>query len=394
MHGMGQLGSIRGARAAWACLLATVVAGCATSGNDVREPPLPAAGIVYESQGEILALAAATIEGREQAFIWERIGGDEWPSASTAVLRISRLDLATRQAIVLEERPSPVPVLLDTCIAVSADGRCAVVERHWDATPPWSSVWVGNGAETWTRVTPSDHRNRISLTWSSDGSALAYTSFKYEDFPRIVSVEKMAIAVPRPTGVGTETVLTLPGHLPLDLEWGASGRRVYLISRPPEGGDDLLEAVDWPALSRQQLMTAGSLAALSVARASGDVIVMGVRDRQSGETADSAPVVVWRLRPDGTVEETAVTLNRLPLAAIVSPNGECLAVAPHAEGSDARHPRSAELVVYQLADGTSQRLDASPSTFYSPPPVHWISGGRALLFQEDEKRVRLAVLEP
>jgi len=378
--------------AALACL-ALFLAGCGSPQQNAGGPSIPAAGIVYQSQGEILALAAATIEGREQAFIWERIGGDAWPSASAAVMRVLRLNLATRQATLLGESPSPVPGFLDTCIAVSADGRCAVVERHWDSTPVWSSVFVGDGDEMWTRVTPSEDLCQIQLSWSPDGNALAYISLKYGEFPKIISTEAVAIAVPRPARVGSEIVLTRPGHLPLDLEWATSGRRVYLISHPPEDGDELLEAVDWPTLSRQQLMTAGSLAELSVARASGDVIVMEVRDRESGETADSAPVVVWRLRPDGTVEETAVTLNRLPLAAIVSPKGERLAVVLWAEGSDARSPKAAGLVVYQLADGTSRRFDASPSTFFNPPPVHWMLGGRALLFQEGKSKVRLVMVE-
>jgi len=288
-----------------------------------------------------------------------------------------------------------VPGSLDGIIAVSADGRCAFLAPHQDATPVWSGVLVGDDGEMWTDVTPSEDRERMGPRWSPDGSALAYYTMTWDELDNtIASWEAVAIAVPRPPRVGSEIVLARPGHFPVDLEWAPSGRRVYLISHPLGERKALLEAVDWPTLSRRQLMTARGLSQLSVARASGDVIVMEVREEQSGETADAAPVVVWRLQPDGTVGETAVRLDRLPIRAIVSPDGERLAVVPHAEGSDARAPRAAGLVVYQLADGSSQRIDGYPSTLFGPPPVHWVLGGRALLFQEGEDRARLFMVEP
>jgi len=413
---MGQSRSVLGVSAAVTCLLVTVLAGCRspqqTPGEpplpaagivheSQAEPPLPAAGIVYESQGEILALAAATIEGREQAFIWERVGADVWPLKSKAVLRALRLDLATRQATLLGERPSPVPESLDGIVAVSADGRCAGVAAHWDATPGWSGVLVSDDGEMWTDVTPSEDRLRTGPRWSPDGSALAYYTMTYEDerSGKIASWEAVALAVPRPPRVGSEIVLARPGHFPVDLGWAPSGRRIYLISHPLGERKSLLEAVDWPTLSRRQLMRARGLDELSVARASGDVIVMEVREKQSGETADAAPVVVWRLQPDGTVGETAVRLDRLPIRAIVSPDGERLAVVTPAEDSDPTRPIAGGLVVYQLADGSSQRIDVSPitfspSTFFGPPPVHWVLGGQALLFQEGEDKVRLLMVEP
>lgn len=281
---------------------------------------------------------------------------------------------------------------MEACIAVSADGRVAVVERYPAATPVSSTVVVGDWGDMWAKVRPSEDGQLMGLRWSPDGSALAYWLMKYDESQKIRLVEAVAMAVPRPARVGSEIVLTRARHWCLDLEWAGRGQRVYLISRPPAVGESVLEAVEWPTLTRRELMRAGSLSGLSVARSTGDVLVMEVRERQSGETADAPPVVVWRLCSDGTVDETAVRLERLPIRAIVSPDGQRLAVVPPAEDSDPRSPRAAGLVVYQLADGTSQRFDASPSTLFNPPPVHWILGGRALLFQESKNRVRLVDL--
>jgi hypothetical protein len=393
---MGQSQSVLALRTAAACLLASALAGCRTSQTELYERGLPVGGIVYESQGEIAAVRVAAPEGHEQAFIWEWIGGLDAVSADPAVsgevLRLVQLDLATRQATLLREAPCRAFPFIEPGITVSADGRYASIEVQVTGIPGGSRVLVGEWDQEWTPVTSWQEGDRAMPQWSPDGTALTYVSVGYDESLHVASVDAVAIALPRRSRIATEIVLTRSGRSCLDMEWAPDSQRVYLMSRGPDDGDYLLEAVGWPALTRQTLMATRRLWGLSVARASHDVLVLEVQDRQSGETADSARVVVWRLRPDGTVEETAVRLDRLPGAAIVSPDGQRLAVLLKAEDSDPILPEAGGLVVYQLADGSSQRFDASSGLLSRS--IHWVFGGRAVLFPEDRKRIRIAVIEP
>jgi len=388
--------SALGARVALLCVLGAVLPGCAAPEQSAGQHPLPADGIIYESAGEIAAVRVAGAKEQEQAFIWEWIGRDEalWagPDVTGEVRRLLRVDLATGETTLMaEERCTAFPVM-EGMIAVSTKGRWASVETGRLADPIRSRVLVGDRWGTPTPVTPWGEGLRGLPRWSPDGTALLYVSVKYEEFPRFASLEAVAVAVPRRARIATEIAMTRPGYWCEGLDWAPNSKRVYLISRGTDDGECLAEAVEWPTLKRQTIMKAGGLGRLSVARATGDVVFTQVQEMEPGERADSESRVLWRLRADDGLEQTGARVDRPPLAMIVSPEGERVAVLLAAKDSEPTHPRAEALMVYELGDGSSQRVGDCSGTLSES--IHWVFGGRALVFPEGKSRVRLAVIEP
>jgi len=375
--------------AAWVvvlCVLGAVLPGCGAPEQSTGEQPLPAEGVIYESQGEIAAVRVAGARGQEQAFIWEWIGPRQ-------ALRLLSVDLATGETTLMAEERCTVTLFLEASIAVSTEGRWATLETEIGepAGPIRSRVLVGDGGGRQTPITPWGEGLRGVPRWSPDGSAVAYYSITYEE-PRIGSAEAVAIAVGRFARLGREIVLTRPGQSCVGLDWAPDSRRVYLISRGTDEDDCVLEAVEWPTLERQTIMTAGGLGHLSVARASGDAVFTQVQEMEPGERVDSESRVIWRLRAENGLEQTAGRVDRPPLATIVSPDGERLAVLRGHQNHDLALPRADGLMVFDLADGSSRRVGDCSGTLGES--IHWVFGGRALVFPESESTVRLAVIEP
>jgi len=389
----------RSALAAWVvvlCVLGAVLPGCAGPEQSTGEQPRSADGVIYHSPGEIAAVRVAGAKGQEQAFIWEWIGSDDALWAGTDVRgdvrRLLSVDLATGQTtLVAEEHCTAFPVI-EPAVAVSTEGRWASVETGGLADPIRSRVLVGDYGGRPTPVTPWGEGLRGLPRWNPDGTALLYVSVKHEEFPKIGSVEAVAIAVARPARLASEIVLTRSGHSCEDLDWAPNSKRVYLISYRPDDGECLLEAVEWPTLKRETIMKAGGLGHLSVARATGDVVFTQVQEMQPGERVDSESRVVWRLSADDGLEQTAARVDRSPLATIVSSDGERLAVLLAAKDSEPPVPRADGLMLFDLADGSSRRVGDCPGTLCES--IHWIFGGQALVFPEGKNRVRLAVIEP
>lgn len=357
-----------------ASVVAAVLAGCAASHVEPREHPLQAEQMVYESQVEIKAAKVSVAKGREQVSIWE------WDHKG--VLRLVRLDLANGKGSVAWEVPSGSPTdPLGFYLDLAQDGsRLVMVTRpSWDE----SQLVVRDDTGNWAPVTPLDDRERFLLGWSPDAEALAYLVMSTEHGTRVA-----AVSVAHPPRLAKEIILTPEGSRSSEFAWSADGQQIYHVVYRPGSAERYLDAVKWPSLETQRLLSGAWLGRLSAARRTGDVVVFVERvDTDGMDTGDVEPILaVWRVSPSGNVEKTPVTVNRVPFAAVVSPDGKRLAVAPSVERERANLvPYGSGVIVYSLADGTSRvfrGFEGKPVT-----SLNWVLGGQAVLFVEGGKRV-------
>jgi len=359
-------------------LLTAMLLGCAATAQSPSGSPSPGNGLIYRSRGEINALKVFEADGKDQAFSWEYVSGNALSGGDQGVLRLVRLDFASRKAAVVWEMPSPRPGdLLGWCVAVSQDGRrVATIAGDPSGSSDASHVMVSDDSGNWVPVTPLDNHQRFMLRWSPDGNALAYLRLLDSS-----SSAAVALPVPRPAQVATEAVLTPQGSRCTDIAWAPDSQRIYHVAYPP-GGEHYLEAVSWPSLKRQRLFAAPDMGRLSVAARTGDVLFLATSQTgPAGSARSDRGQLVWRLSPSGRAEKTPVTLAQTPFLALVSPDGKRLAVVPRVEGEQARVlPYGNGLMVYSLADGTSRAL----RDFQAKPilSVDWALQGRALVVAE------------
>jgi len=337
--------------------------GCASLGRDN-------ARIVYRPHGEIKACVAYGGEGDTRAFLWDYY---EEPSEE-GVLRVVKLDLKTAKATVESEHPYPLPSgVFFLQVAVSPQGaRQAMIGNP---SGDESQVYVRGEAANWAPVTPAHKGTVFLLRWSPDGNAIAYLLMAGRQ-----GTQAAVASMYGPGEQPTERVVTPEDCHSVDIAWADSDRLCHVARWP--SGEDVLEVVKWPSLERRTVFTASSLGRLSVAQDSRDTLFLvtpqGEVDPEHPQTAQSD---VYRLTPDGQVEQTAAVLDSVPFCMAVSPDGDRLAAAPRTPEPEAwRIPYGRGLVIYSLRDGTSHAVDAlQDKDVFS---VDWVLGGRAVLAAE------------
>jgi hypothetical protein len=383
-----------------ACLacLALFLSGCAPTDTE-PSGDTSRARVLYQSQGELLAVKTLGSFGREQVFIWEGFRSDEEFMEPRGVLRAFRLDLSTGRTHGHWEHAFSETWWgwADDGIAVSPDGR-RVAQLDFGPGAEGSRVWVADGAGEWTEVRPFDSQYRLLPRWSPNGDVLAYIATTFSR-SGVADRDAVALPVPRPAEVAEEIVLTPDGHVSGEVAWAADSRRVYLLSVEPDVGA-YLEAVDWPSLERRRLFAGPGLRYLSVASRTGDLVFQAKAAAEAASEAEpeakseaAAPAEgdsgrpVWRLSPDGKLQQTPVTHRGALPPHVISPDGSHLAVVPRAEGE--RYGQG--LTVYSMHDGAGETFTELEGT--SIRYIDWVLGGRAVLAVDVDERVWLAAVE-
>jgi len=129
------------------------------------------------------------------------------------------------------------------------------------------------------------------------------------------------------------------------------------------------------------LFTADAIGRLSVARHTGDVLFLATPESEVASADAHVREEVWRLSPEGKVERTEAALDEVPFLAVVSPDGDRLAVVPRAKGERARPvPYGQGLIIYSVSDGASHVIRALEGKLIFS--VDWVLAGRALLVGE------------
>ncbi len=366
-------------RSSWCVLVGVVLgllAGCTPTGI-VSGQEGQSAHLVYDPTGTIMAVRVVGGQEVQKLFVWEWTGetathrGVLRGSTDAPVLRLTALDLATREPATLWEMPCPSRPFMGADVAVSEDGRVALGE--WRLESCEFRVVVGNVSGPWTPIMDWDGRHRVVLRWSPDGSALAELFVTYGGKYGRSPITAGVMSVGHPPQPVEETVLTPPNHASQDFAWASDGGCIYHVVTSTDGTDSL-EAVDWPSLTRRHIVTAARLGHPSVAANTGDVVFLLSNDAES--PGDTAPEVeVWRLTDDD-LEKTQVRLKGMPMFAVVSPDGAHLAVSPQGSGL----AWGSGITVYTLADGTLEAVAAAEGK--PVDSINWVSGGQALLFAE------------
>ncbi len=384
-----------------ACL-ALFLSGCAPADTGPRGKA-SRARVLYESQGELLAVKTLGSFGKEQVFIWEGFRSDDEFMEPRGVLRSFRLDPSTGRTHGHWEHAFSEASWgwAGDGIAVSADGR-RVAQLDFGPGAEGSRVWVADAEGGWAQVRPFDSQFRLLPRWSPNGDVLAYIATTLSR-SGVMDRDAVALPVPRPAAMSAEIVLTPDGHVSNEVAWAHDSRRVYLLSVEPDVGE-YLEAVDWPSLERRRLFAGPGLRYLSVASRTGDLVFQAraaseaasqaeseAKPEADSEAADSTAGdsgrPVWRLSPDGKLQQTPVTHRGALPPQVISPDGSHLAVVPRAEGEG----YGQGLIVYSMQDGAAETFAELEGK--SIRHIDWVLGGRAVLAVDSDERVWLAAVD-
>ncbi len=338
---------------------------------------------VHECDGRIAAVEVFGGEQKDQAYVWETIADDE--GSGSRVQRVLRLDLARGEVSLVNETSSQVSnELLYDFIAVSEDGgRVAWTQR--ESAQPYGGPWcvlVGNEWSEATQVSRFDEHLPAFLEWNADGTSLAYLSLGPDLAGRLGRA--LVSVVPRDGGAVETTMLTGPDSQSMGVAWAPGGERLYHLVYEADG-DRCVESVKWPSVEREKLMVSPNrLGPLSVATATGQVVVLEPLRGESGSA-------VWRVHPGSGRERTAARLDEGAFRAVVSPDGEWLAVIPPGDDPGPHVSHGSGVVVYSLEDGTSYIVKSVEGE--SVASVNWVLAGRALLVAEDARRIWLVPVD-
>jgi len=370
-----------------------LAAGCGAPRS--QEPPVASGSVsvVYQSRGAVNGLD--TVDGAlaGEVLVWESRGPHmsvqrPWQTGQGRELR--RLNVLNGAAKVVHEEVEGDSEhwLLD--VSLSPDGsRMGASYTDSPALQESYGLCVSSDGRSWRTVNGPDECLRVLPRFSPDGGAIAFLKSDLGNGKLPVS-EAVVVRLGMGSGPEEETVLTRPGGAPADVVWAGDGRRLYQVVHRRERGDYMVEAVDWPSLERQIVMTGGGMGMLSVAGKTGAVVWLeqcGVETPDDQGEMPPQPVGrLWRLSPEGGLEQTPVTVKGVPVMAVVSPDGRRLAVVTGDPNVRFRTAGNG-LVVHSLADGAAHvhpEFDQKSIT-----DVAWVLEGQALVVAEGKKNVWL-----
>lgn len=385
-------GRWRGAR--YACLLLPF-AGLGGCGGPRSQQPAVAPGsvsVIYQSQGTVDGLDMADGGLTGEVFVWESRGTHmsvRRPWEAVGGLQLLRLNLLSGEAKALYEDVGGDRSHLLLEIALSDDGRRMAASYRDAGTPEKYAVRVSSDSQNWRTVTSLDEYTRVRPRWSPDGRAVAFLSMDLEH-KGLPSIEGVVVRLGMGDRPVEETVLTPAGGRTGEIVWAADGRRLYQVVHRPDADDYFVEALEWPSLERHTIVTGAGIGGMGVARKTGDVVWLeacGVETPDEDTDTPQQPVGrLWRLSPEGSLEETSVRVKGVSVMAVVSPDGRYLAVVP---GDPTVRFRTAGngLVVHSLADGTAHTYrEFDHRTIVD---VAWALEGQALVVAEGKKNVWL-----
>jgi len=348
---------------------------------------------IYQAQGTVEGLDMVDGGLAGEAFVWESRGPHMSVRRPWQVVEgreLLRVDLASRAAKVVHEEVEGDPEHWLLEIALSDNGRrMAASYKDSPGLPERYGVCVISDGQSWRTVSGPDECVRVLPRCSPDGNAIVFLKIDLGQEDRPTS-EAMAVRLGRGGRPVEETVLTPKGASPADVVWAADGRRLYQVVHRRERGDYIVEALDWPSLQRHTIMTGGEMGMMSVARKTGAVVWLewggAAHPEDAGETPPQPLGRLWRVSPEGGLEETRVRVRGVPVTALLSPDGRYLAVVT---GDPSVRFRTAGngLVVHSLADGTAhvyQEFDQETIV-----DVGWALEGQALVVAEGKKNVWL-----
>jgi len=279
--------------------------------------------------------------------------------------------------------------------------------------------------------------------WRPQGDAVCYMFKAWGESGFEGRSQLMLVAAPRSPRLAAGPVVSRRDVDVIDFAWSADGRRLYASCSSKT--EHSLDIIHYPTLETESFILPGEATDLSVAQDTGDVVFVIRGSSESGAGGRSGTTGIWRLTPGGRPEQvmsvayitvaqdsgdvvflseehtadqinsppsqdvtiwqmsrsgeltrTPVKLAEGPYHAVVSPQGDRLAVVPEA-GTERRRSesgipsfQSGGLLVYSLNDGKARRIPGFEGRVIDQ--VAWVDEGRGIVLVEGGQRLWLVPL--